>query len=246
MDKELFATDSDPIVEENVLEELVGEGKKFKDASELAKGKLMADKHIAKLEAEMKALREELTGRVKLEDFIDRLEKSKEPNSAQMHQNTKSEDTTVNETTSKGLTIEDLEKFYSEKSKAATQEANLQTVASKMREMYGEDFQRAATQRAGELGISKERLLDLARNEPNAFLNIMKPMGEQKKKQDPAQGLVFGQNYSAETRAKSSPSPKFSDFMKMRKENPDKYNSKAVRDQIFRFTQEYGSDFLNS
>lgn len=47
---------------EDVLSELVGDGKKFKSPEDLAKAKLEADKHISKIEEENAALRKKVEG----------------------------------------------------------------------------------------------------------------------------------------------------------------------------------------
>src|SRR5258708_8934434 len=68
----------------NWYEELVGETKKFKSPEDLAKGKAESDRYIRTLEQQKDEIRnmylglkEQVDGRAKLEDLIDRIEKGK-------------------------------------------------------------------------------------------------------------------------------------------------------------------------
>ena len=60
---------------EVTLEDLVGEGKKYRDPNALAKSRVEADRYIKKLEAEHKQMREELTSRQALADLVDEIKK---------------------------------------------------------------------------------------------------------------------------------------------------------------------------
>src|SRR5688572_12541162 len=55
----------------SILEQLVGEGKKFADAEALAKCKAESDAFIETLKREQAELRRELDTRLSLEDFLD-------------------------------------------------------------------------------------------------------------------------------------------------------------------------------
>jgi hypothetical protein len=66
-------------VDENVdyVTELVGEGKKFKDISGLARGKAEADLTIEVLKKKLDDLNKELTTRASLETFLDQMKAEK-------------------------------------------------------------------------------------------------------------------------------------------------------------------------
>ena len=67
---DLFGNDVTP-----TAEDLVGEGKKFKTIDDLAKGKAQADTHITNLEKELAELRQDLSARLTVEDFVSRVGK---------------------------------------------------------------------------------------------------------------------------------------------------------------------------
>ena len=57
------------------LDQLVGEGKKFANIEDLAKGKLNSDEHIDKLENENQRLRQELDTRMTAEEVLAEIRK---------------------------------------------------------------------------------------------------------------------------------------------------------------------------
>jgi len=61
MSDDVFSTQTGDQTSKTSLEELVGEGKKFKTVEDLAKGKLEADSFIAQLEGELKGVKGDLT-----------------------------------------------------------------------------------------------------------------------------------------------------------------------------------------
>src|SRR4029450_8159059 len=83
---DLFSDESDINVDpnKNYLEELVGEGKKFKTPEDLARGKAESDSFIERLQKELHGLRNELKSRLQLEEVVDRISSaSKSPISEQ-------------------------------------------------------------------------------------------------------------------------------------------------------------------
>lgn len=72
----------------NHYEALVGEGKKFTDNEALAKGKVAADQHIEKLEAEMAELRKDLDSRLTVEEALAKVHSKPEPNNSETAENT--------------------------------------------------------------------------------------------------------------------------------------------------------------
>lgn len=241
--EDLFKTNDQEV--DNALEALVGDGKKFKDAEALAKAKLESDRFIKQLEQEKAQLLEDLKGRMKLEQLMDKLDKAPIVNTG-TDQNTKSEEkSTENKESQKGLTLEDVEQLLSKKEQEIRQKTNVETVAQKMKEMFGDNFQEHVNNRAKDLDLDVSYLADLAKNRPTAFLNLMKTEQKTSAKTN-SDNLLFSHAMNTAGMNNTKLPKKFSDFSKLRKEDPVKFYSAPVQQEIYKLTQEYGSDFLNS
>jgi hypothetical protein len=121
----------------NPLEALVGEGKKFKTAEDLARGKLEADNFVKQLQTELATLREDLNGRIKLEEFMDRLEKTPTATANGNSQNTTSNEPGAGATSQPPLNVitkEDVAPAIRERE--ATEKANVRHVAEALRSAF--------------------------------------------------------------------------------------------------------------
>lgn len=156
----------------NYLEELVGEGKKFQTPAELARGKAESDLFISRLLQEKEEMRNELTTRIKYEEFLDKLNSVKpqsntpqEPPEGERRQDTSA------------LSPEELERFVMSKinqldvQKTATQ--NLNIVEDKLRQVYGPNASQKLRQQAQELGMSEDELKNLASRNPKALFKLL-------------------------------------------------------------------------
>lgn len=164
-----------PIVDpsKNYFEELVGEGKKFKDPASLALGKVQSDRHIAKLESELKALRTDLNSRTALEELVTKISSVKPSDSG----TPVGGDSGSNQNASTQLTPEDLAKLVDERvSQLSAREqakVNLNTVKSALKEAWGAEFPAKLREKAAELGVGESFLNDLAASQPKAFLKLV-------------------------------------------------------------------------
>lgn len=158
----------------NYLEEYVGEGKKFKDAAELAKAKAASDAFIEQLKEEQAALRkeyfalrEEYNARPALQELIDQLKNNT--------QHTSSDDTmNANDEQTPALKPEDVESLVAKKLQEAEltkkQEENYKTVQAKLKERYGESYVTHLQNQISTLGLTPEFANDLAKNHPQVFI----------------------------------------------------------------------------
>lgn len=246
---ELPEDDNDSVNIDNALEALVGEGKKFKTVEDLAKGKVQSDAFIKQLIAEKKAAVEELNRRASLEDMMTELKKSNAkvpPNSDNTGQ------TSVNAPAPdapKTLTIEDVNRLLADKDKANREANNLSFVASTLSAKFGPQFQSVVNDKIRELGLTTQYMETLAKELPNAFLNIIgEPATESRGLNLDAfvpKSSVNSSAFSGGANGGKSPK-KFSDFEKIRKEDPRRYATSAVQDEMFKLTAQYGDDFLKS
>lgn len=160
------------------LAELVGEGKKFKDAETLAKAKYDSDQYIKTLERQKDELREdylkireESMSQAKLKELIDQLE-AKQKSSA-ITQNAPDQDVQKPQP----FDPKELEGLVSKSIQAhemtKTQEQNFNTVKNKLIEEWGNNYQTTLKQHMGVLGLTDDYVNEMARKYPNAFLKTL-------------------------------------------------------------------------
>jgi len=162
----------------NYLEELVGEGKKFKTAEDLARGKYEADTYIEimkkrqdELRADYLKMRDEAMAKAKLEELISKLDNK------QSHV-----DEPKNEERVKPLDLNEIDTLFSNKLRehevARKQQENLKLVKDKLIERFGNNYQSTVKQQIESLGITEEVFTQMAQNYPQMVfktLDIDKP-----------------------------------------------------------------------
>lgn len=151
--------------------DLVGDGKKFKDVDALAKGKIEADAHIARLEAEQAGLRAELDKRMKAEEQLETLKnelKQRQGGSEQPKGNT-----------TPALTASDIDAIVEQKitsrerNRTATQ--NIEEANQTAIRHFGspEAAANAVKAAAAKRKVSVQRLKEIAAESPSFFAEIV-------------------------------------------------------------------------
>lgn len=164
--------------------DLVGEGKKYAAVSDLARSRLEAENHVAKLEQETKGLRAELDKRLTFEELLTKLSTPAKESVPQGELSpVQREDS---QGTVKPQTPEDIQRLVDQRISAKVQEGvqktNLDFAKSKLREKFGENFTEVLDKATKELGVSPEYLNSLAKTAPNVLLKLVS--GEQENKPD--------------------------------------------------------------
>jgi hypothetical protein len=160
------------------LEQLVGEGKKFKTQEDLAVGKLESDKFISKLSDENKELKTLLTG------MATDLEALKQRNTFQAR--TSNDDDTSNNDPSQatdnakptkatvdGITPADVLKLMEQREADKAKRANMAQVDAALTKEFGAEAKNFVIQKAAELGLPQEYLITTAQASPSAFFNLV-------------------------------------------------------------------------
>lgn len=165
-----------------VLQELVGNDKKFKTIDDLAKGKLESDRFIAKLESENKELRELVTkAQARLEEterrtlFLERVT-SEHRDTSEHGSSTKEPAQPIpgDKTTSiRALSQDDVIKLVEERERDKMQQANLETVDRTLTKEFGAEAKDLISRKAAELGLPLEYLVNTAKASPTAFYNLI-------------------------------------------------------------------------
>lgn len=143
------------------LNELVGEGKKFKDLEALAHGKHQSDVYVKTLERQLDQLksdyseaRNELSSRTKFEELADRLTANRQPSYEQPAEHKKPE-----------ISMDQLKTIVANEIKETEtlrkQEENFKFVQSKLSEIFGADNVESKLKEIGLDGVSAAQMAKL-------------------------------------------------------------------------------------
>lgn len=176
---DLFAeADNASVIDQNknYLNDLVGEGKKFKTPEELARGKAEADAFIEALKRENAELRQDVNSKSRLEEIAERLSALHKTEQTPSNQdNHTSDESRAQQNT--GLTAEALEEMLnrklSERETKRLQEQNLETVRNQLTQVFGNDYVASVKAKAAELGVTTDWMNQLAADNPKALLKLV-------------------------------------------------------------------------
>jgi len=158
----------------NYLEDLVGDGKKFKSPEELAKGKYEADQYIEILKRrqdEMRAdymkISEESKTRATLEDLLKEYTQK---------QQTSNDEPEVKDDKPE-IDLKQLDSLVSNKIRehdlSKRQEDNFNLVKGKLQERYGANYKNTVAKQIDELGITETELNEMARRQPKVLIRTL-------------------------------------------------------------------------
>lgn len=231
MTDNLFTDDHQIDETKNYLEDLVGEGKKYKDAEALAKAVLHKDRHISTIEGENKTFRDELKVRTTLEEFLDKM-KTQEPQ--QTNRETPPDE--KRQDSANQLDIEELlEKKLTERDSRTAAQRNLQDVQKVLEQTYGSSWKTELRRKATELSVGEDFLNDLASTKPQAFLKLI----EVDKTSEPEL-----QNRTVRPSSESG-KKNYAYYDKLRKEDPNRYLRPDVQNEMFSQAKLLGDAFYS-
>lgn len=224
------------------LTELVGEGKKFKTAADLARGKAEADATIAsiikekdELRADFLRLREEANAQAKLQELVDRLAQqpqieSKAPIAPDLDTKASFDPAEIEDMFSKKIHEHELNKIADQ---------NFQKVQNTLKDKLGTNFQATLQEKMNTLGLTKEDINSLARKSPEAFYNVLGLNNQpQNEYMPPPRSGQRTDNFSPQ-----APKRTWSYYQNMRKTDPAKYYSPETSVQKLRDAEDLGSAF---
>lgn len=216
-------------------------GEKFKDVNVLAKSKLEADNYIAELERQLKEMREEGGKQDYAAKLLEQLQNkganTTEPKPVVDTGGTNTSDTkpVISEDVIKTLVEQTLTKREAENSAAQ----NAEIVRNELVNKYGTEAKSFVEKKAQELGMSYDRLSQIAQESPNAFFTLI---GESKKDFKPlTQGTI--NTSSASFQAPTERNWEY--YQKLRREDKRLYYSPQTQQQLFKDKQRLGERFGN-
>jgi hypothetical protein len=230
----------------NYLEELVGEGKKFKSPEDLARGKFESDNYIKILQQRFDELREdhervrsESAAKARLEEILDKMDKFQKDDD---HTDNPNDD--VRQPESKPFDPKQLEDLiaskFTERELQRKQQENFTAVKEKLKEHYGENYQSALKDQIDNLGLTKEFFNDLAKNHPNV---LFRTLGLDQPTQK--QPMIAPPRGSATFKPSTPKKRTYSYYQQMRKDNPKLYFDREIAVQMHNDAQEQGEAFFD-
>ena len=234
----------DPVVDEttSLVDQLVGEGKKFKTPEDLAKGKVEADRFIESLKRENEGMRQDLNARLKMEDLIEKLKNSKPTDTNQ--QPTGSNEQPLGDQLQ--ISPKDIEQLLDDKLKEReTQrqmESNRNLVIGELSKVYGPDYGKVVQDKANELGVSVSFFQDMVDKQPRAFLKLMDTT--KKPSTPPVNPNPFRTSVNTSAiDSKNSGQKDWNYYEKMRKENPGNYWKPETQLELHKAAIAQGDNF---
>lgn len=255
MTEDLFIEDKTNDIDpnKNYLEELVGEGKKFKSPEDLARGKYESDNYIKILQQRFDELREdhervrsESAAKARLEEIIDKFGNLQKDNRDNTDDATNPERLNHDSASSSKpdfdpKQIEDLiASKFTERELQRKQQDNFNAVKEKLKEHYGDNYQNALQDQIDNLGLTKEFFNDLAKNHPNV---LFRTLGLDQPTQ--RQPMVAPPRGSATFKPSSPKKRTYSYYQQMRKDNPKLYFDRDIAVQMHNDAQEQGEAFFD-
>lgn len=226
---------------QSFVDQLVAtKGDNFRDPEAMAKSLLEKENHIKKVEAENAAYRESQTKA----DFGQELLKELRSQTPASGETVKTETNTGGATEVTPQTgPEDIKKLIEEaittRESESSKAQNIAQVDKTMTERFGDQAQAELVKRSSELGMSVEKLSEIAGESPTAFLKLI---GEA-----PAVQTNSTVKSAVNTAALSNESGKrdWSFYKELMRTDEKRYRSRAVQDQMEKDLNDMGDSFWN-
>jgi|TARA_R110002167_G_scaffold264255_1_gene470961 hypothetical protein len=231
--------------QDSFLSKLVeAKGENWSNPEVLAKGKLEADTYIQTLETQLTQMREDLKKKEYQEEVLEQLQKkatdSTAVNNGAPNNNNSNTD---RENTTRNISEEDLkslvEKTLTERDKDSVVKQNLRLVNEEMEKSYGTDATTKIQEKARELGMSFERMQEIASESPNAFFSLI---GEPKKDFRP---MVQGSVRTEGVNMQASTERDWSYYQNLRRDNRSLYYTPKIQRQLMEDKGRMGDRFGN-
>lgn len=163
--------------QQSVFDQLVGEGKKFRDQEALARGKDESDRLIPNLQQQIETLKAEIAKRSTTEELLEKIKQEASSRSNEITPES-SQPNVQRETIDHNKVFEIAKQVISQERASETKARNVDLVKSKLIEAFGTDYVATLKAKVSILGLTEQYAAQLAEDNPQAFLNIV--VGQQR------------------------------------------------------------------
>jgi len=236
-------TQQEATPQESYLQKLVeAKGENWKDPEVLAKGKLEADGYIKTLEEQLAQMREDLKKQEYQAQVIEQLQNKAADSTAAKNGVPNDNGSAEAQNTTGNLSEEDLkslvEKTLAQREKETSVKQNLSQVDKALDDMFGTEALSVVQKKAQELGMSIERMQDIAAESPNAFFALI---GEKPKQ--PMNPMIQGSVRTEGVNMQASAERDWSYYQKLRRENKNLYYTPKIQQQLMEDKMRLGDKF---
>ncbi len=221
-------------------------GENWRDPETLAKGKLEADTYISQLEDQNKQLREDLSKNDYASQVLDAIkDKAADTSTAKDFEAEKNTAGVKEEGTPPSLNEDNLkslvEKTLLERETKKSAEENIKTVEKTLRDRFGEKLSQVLQDKSSEIGLSINKMEELASESPNAFLTLF---GDSK--QDSGFNSILNNSINTEgVNLQSSTERNWNYYQNLRRENRNLYYTPKMQQQMIQDKMRLGEKFGN-
>ena len=229
--------------QESYVQKLVeAKGENWKDPEVLAKGKLEADGYIKTLEEQLSQMREDMKKQEYKSEVLEQLQNKADESTAASNGVPNNNNGSVEEqNTTVNLSEEDLkslvEQTLTQREKDNTVQQNLSQVDQELEKSFGTEAAAKVQEKAKELGMSMDRLRDIAAESPSAFFTLI---GEPQKTFSP---MVQGSVRTEGVNMQASTERNWNYYQKLRRENRNLYYTPKVQQQLMEDKARLGDKF---
>ena len=215
-------------------------GEAFKDPQVLAKSKLESDNYIKQLESQLTDLRTELSKEEAAKKLLAELQSRRQDPNA----NSVPKQGETNPSDTKPVLSEDeiqrlVEEALSKRETTQTAQQNAKMVQDQLTQKYGTEAKAHVENKARELGMSFERLSNLAAESPTAFMSLI---GEPKSEYKPP---VSGTINTAAGNFNNPAEKNWAYYQNLRKTNKQLYFDPKTQQQMMQDKMRLGDRFGN-
>lgn len=236
-------TEPTPTTESFVDKLAQAKGDNWRDPEVLAKGKIEADGYIKTLEDQLMEIREELKKKEYKDAVLSQAESKAPALTAGNSQVAKNGGDIDGGNTNQTISEDDLkslvEKTLSQRDQNNLLKQNLAVVDEELTKTFGTDAAEVVAGKAKELGMSMERLKEIAQESPNAFFTLI---GEKPRNTNP---LVNGSVRTEGVNMSGSGERNFQYYQKVRRENRTLYFSPKLQQQMMSDANKMGERFYS-
>ena len=232
--------------QESFLDKLVqAKGENWRNPETLAKGKLEADGYIKTLEDQLSQMREDMKKQDYQADLLAQLQNKATETTTVNNGESNNNNGSINTQNTTGVVDEDtlkslVEKTLTQREKNSTVQQNLSQVDKELESSFGTEAAATVQKKAEELGMSMDRLRDIASESPSAFFTLI---GQPEKTFSP---MVQGSVRTEGVNMQASADRNWSYYQSLRRENPNQYYSPKIQQQLIQDKMKMGDKFGNS
>lgn len=214
--------------------DLVGEGKKYSTVEKLASSAADAQRYISSLERERDELREDVSKGTSLDSILDHITSK---NNQVAEQGTPPAPSQVNQGDITSLVRDEVTNLFKQDRQQSIYDMNRNKVQDRLKEKFGDKASEVLKSKAAEVGLTVEKMGELAQTSPQAVLEYFKDVTPS------AQRTEGSFNTDSTSVTNSIKVGTQSYYNQIRKEDSTKYFSNKIQLEIQKSAKELGDAY---